>query len=170
TTVATIPSSYVLATFSDSSTATNAGNFSATIDYGDGTSGPGIILPINSTPGSFQVIGSHTYTTPGAFTAQVTIFNDTGTLAPVFSAVTVNSPLSLTGSGIDDIAGRRSNTLVGTFSDVDTSALPSDFTAFVNWGDGSPGSIATIIAMSNGTSNFFAIYAGHSSSTDGASP
>ena len=165
--VATLPSSFEVATFADNSTATNAANFSATIDYGDGTTGPGTILPVNSRPGTYMVLGSHAYATTGTFTARVTIGNDTGTLAPVQATITASSPIDLTASPFDGTTGRRSNTLVATFTDQDSTATSFDFTATVDWGDNTSTSAVTIIPMSSGTSTYFAIYAGHSYVTSG---
>ncbi len=158
--VATLPFTFVVATFG-SSAATNAANFSATIDYGDGSSGPGTIVGVPDVPGSYEVVGSHTYATPGMFTAEVTISTGTGSLAPVPAAIDSLDPLQVAGAGVDGIAGRRTNTLVATFTDLDSSATLADFAATINWADGtsSAGFVYSFTSSAGGPE--FAVYAGH---------
>ncbi len=156
--VATIQSSFVVATFADSSTSVGPLNFTATIDYGDGSRGAGMIVPVAGVPGHFQVIGTHIYQSVGTFAAQVTIGTADGSnLAPVTSQVTATSPIALTGDAIDGIAGRRSNTLVATFTDEDTTAIASDFLATILWADGTS---STGFVYETGSS-LFSVYAGH---------
>ena len=169
TAIATTPASFTVATFDDSSTATNAANFTATIDYGDGSTGPGTILPLN-TPGDFEVIGTHRYATVGQFTASITIGTASGTIAPVTAPITATSPLDLTGSPIQGLALVRANTLVATFTDADMSAAAFDFTATVSWGDGSTDPSARVVEMNSGTTSFFAVYDGHTYSAPGSFP
>ena len=160
TAVATVSSSFPIATFTDNSTVTNASNFIAMIDYGDGMTGPGTILPL-VTPGRYEVVGMHTYGSVGPFTATVTIGTTTGSIAPIFVGVTTTSPQTLSGLPIDGIAGRRSNTLVATFTDLDTTAVPGDFTATVTWSDNTTSTANIELVSSTSTSVQFNIYAGH---------
>jgi streptogramin lyase len=173
--VATIPSSFEIATFEENSSATNPTNFSATINYGDGTSGPGTIMlvPGEALPGTtgsvtYEVVGTHAYATVGAFAAEVTISTGTGSLAPVPVTIDALNPLQVTGQDVDGTAGLRTNTLVAIFTDLDTTAMPDDFTAIVNWADGtsSAGNIYWYTSPS-GLSEF-AVYAGHIYATAGA--
>ncbi len=59
-----------VATFATADPAAVAGNYSASIGWGDGTSSAGVIS--GSAP-TFTVTGSHTYTTSGSYTITVTI-------------------------------------------------------------------------------------------------
>ncbi len=171
TVIATVPSTFEVATFADNSAATNAANFSATIDYGDGMTGPGTILPDNSVPGTYEVFGTQTYATVNSFTAKVTISTATGSLPAVSTTVTTSSPLALTATPVDGTVGVRANTLVATFTDQDTTAIPSDFTVTVHWGDGTTTTTANVIPMMSplGTT-YFAIYDGHTYATSGSFP
>src|SRR5207302_576197 len=62
-----------LATFTDGSTDSQAGAFTAIIAWGDGTNGFG---EITCAAGSFGVVGSHVYAHPGSFAVSVTISDD----------------------------------------------------------------------------------------------
>ena len=122
-----------------------------------------MVLPL-ATPGSYEVVGMHTYATIGTFTAMVTIGTTTGSLFPPISVdVTTTTPQTLTGLPIDGTVGIRSNTKVATLTDLDTTALPSDFTATVTWSDNTT-SNATVLELSP---NVFTFYAGHTFATSG---
>ena len=69
------PFTAIMATFTDTDPAYNAGDLSATIDWGDGTTSPGTLLSQNN--GAFNVQGTHTYTK--VFGRNVTVqINDAG--------------------------------------------------------------------------------------------
>jgi hypothetical protein len=51
--------------------------FAATIAWGDGTTGPGVVQA-TATPGSFNVIGNHTYAAAGTFSVNVVVQPQTG--------------------------------------------------------------------------------------------
>src|SRR5262249_49472858 len=51
------------------------GHFTATINWGDGTSSAGLIEAV---PGGDWVVGSHTYAASGSFTITVTVRDDSG--------------------------------------------------------------------------------------------
>jgi hypothetical protein len=77
------PSMVAVATFSDGDGSLPTGDFSATIDWGDGTTSAGSVsLSSASSGGStpqFVVSGSHTYHDEGHFNVQVTIQQTAGT-------------------------------------------------------------------------------------------
>ena len=58
----------VVATFTDANPGATAGEFSATITWGDGTSSAGTISAAN---GGFRVSGSHTYADEGNYAVKV---------------------------------------------------------------------------------------------------
>src|SRR5579859_2741316 len=80
------PFTFVVASFTDNDPFGNAGQFSTTsIDWGDGTTGPAIIV---STGGqNYNVVGSHAYTKVGAWTVTVTINDSGGATATATSQV-----------------------------------------------------------------------------------
>ena len=163
---ATVTSTFPIATFTNNSTTTNASNFVVTIDYGDGNTGPGTILPL-ATPGTYEVIGMDTYASIGTFTATVTIGTTTGNLALIFATVTTTNPQALTGLPIDGIVGRRSNTFVASFTDLDTTASAGDFTATVTWSDNTTSTGNVFLQSSGGGVSNFEVYAGHTFASAG---
>ena len=84
--------SQTVASFTDSNAAAVAGNFTATINWGDGTTSAGTI-----TGGpTFLVSGNHTYAVGGTFTVSVTISDvapNTGTATVTDTATGVVSPV-----------------------------------------------------------------------------
>jgi hypothetical protein len=79
-----------VATLHDANTAAPAGDFTATIDWGDGTTTAGAITANGG--GNFTVSGTHVYSTNGPFTVTVVIHDAGG------SAVTVSSTAILSTS------------------------------------------------------------------------
>lgn len=73
TTTAGVPFSSTLASFESGDT---AGEIRATVDWGDGTSAVGTIVPAGG--GTFAASGSHGYVVPGTYTANVTIEDFSG--------------------------------------------------------------------------------------------
>jgi hypothetical protein len=71
-----------IATISDSDTSTSSGDYTATVDWGDGSSDRNPTITGRS--GSFSIADHHTYTTPGAYTIKVTVSYASN---PSFSAV-----------------------------------------------------------------------------------
>jgi hypothetical protein len=80
-----------VATFTDADTAATASEYSATINWGDGTSSSGTIT---GSSGKFTVKGTHTYKKTGTFTVKVTItdVDNTPNSATVSTTATVHSP------------------------------------------------------------------------------
>jgi uncharacterized protein (TIGR03118 family) len=73
-----------LATFSDADPNGTLSQFSATINWGDGTtsSGPAVqIVADPHVPRQFDVMGTHTYSTPGNFNLTVTVMDSGGAQA-----------------------------------------------------------------------------------------
>jgi uncharacterized repeat protein (TIGR01451 family) len=128
-----------VATFTDPDIAATASEYSATIDWGDTsatTAGT-----IGGSAGSFSVSGTHTYTEEGSYSVTVTITdvdnsgntdtaNSTATVADAaLHAGTFTVPASTS-------LGNPTNVSFG-FSDDNTGAPTSDFTATIDWGDAS---------------------------------
>src|SRR5262245_30682795 len=88
-------SSMVVATFTDSDGNTNPAFYTATIQWGDGSSGPGTVT---YSAGTFQVTGSHNYSDEGSYSVVVTIHDIDGATYTVNSSLTVSdAPLSWSG-------------------------------------------------------------------------
>lgn len=124
-----------VATFSDANPFGKAADFTATIDWGDGTtSTPGTVTG----SGGFTVSGSHAYTLGGTYTATVTIDDDGGSSAVALSkALVADYPLIATATTIVGREGQPFSGIVATFTDTDPAGgRLKDFTATIDWGDG----------------------------------
>jgi PKD repeat protein len=126
-----------VATFEDDDPNAGPADFTATIDWGDGSpTTPGTIA-FNS--GAFVVLGQHTYADEGSFTVTVTISDQppgTGT-ATAASTATVNEADVLSGTPrtFSAPAGVSFTGTVADFTDTLTGNVASDFTATIDWGD-----------------------------------
>jgi hypothetical protein len=124
-----------LATFSDPDSGAKAIDYSSSINWGDGTTSVGTI---SGSPSRFTVTGTHTYGEEGSFAVRVTITdtdNSANTGSVALTATVADAALSATGSSPSS-SGRTTNGLVATFSDADSKGQASDYSAQVNWGDG----------------------------------
>jgi hypothetical protein len=129
-----------VATFTDPGGVEPAADYSATIDWGDGTSSAGAILPAAAN-GTFTVQGSHSYNSVGNDTIAVTIQHDTAPNVTVTStanvAAVVQPSLTAAAQSVSGTEGASlANTEVATFTLAGASATASDFSATIDWGDG----------------------------------
>jgi hypothetical protein len=125
-----------VATFTDSDSSDMAGDFTATVDWGDGVTTAGTVVGSN---GSFTVQGGHTYADEGSDPASVTLTHTADSLqATASGSVAVAEADVLTGHGtaIKTKANQPFSGVVATFSDTDTANIAGDFNATINWGDG----------------------------------
>src|SRR5712692_8016164 len=138
------PFTGTVATFTDPDTNATAAEYSATIDWGDGSSSAGTISGLKGGP--FTVSGSHTYKEEGTYTVKVHI-TDTDSINPADATSTANvadaalpaSPACLSATPLSY------NGPTATFTDA---AFPygtlSDFSATINWGDLSSSSTGNV--------------------------
>ncbi|HEY1685258.1 MAG TPA: hypothetical protein VGG19_10880 [Tepidisphaeraceae bacterium] len=158
-----------IATFTQSGTILPAGDFTAvvTIFNSVGTSifsGIGTIVP-ETTPNEF-IVNNPTFTLddPGTYREVVTVTNTLYDVsATSASTITVaDAPLLASGtiSPITASTGATINTTVGQFQDVDSDSTTSDFTATIDWGDGSAESAGTL-ATTTGIGNNFVVNGRH---------
>ena len=128
------------ATFSDANTGAPTGDFSGTINWGDGnttnfTSGD---VAANG-GGAFTVNGSHLYAEEGPDNVTVTI-NDKGGSQTIETTSTTVADAPLTagimtvGGGVE---GTTPATLSAAFTDANAVATGADFSGTIDWGDGS---------------------------------
>jgi YD repeat-containing protein len=127
--------------------------YQATIDWGDGSTSPGDVTPLTGGSGNLQldVTGDHVYTEEGSYTITATVDDPEGDPTTASQPVTVNdAALDSSGQSFTAVAGESTGqVLVATFSDSNPYATTADFTASINWGDGSS-SGGTIGADANG--------------------
>jgi hypothetical protein len=153
-----------VATFTDSNAGDTAASFTASIDWGDGTTTTGTVLGSN---GAFTVTGGpHTYADEGSagVTTTVTRIADSAT-ATISGQATVSEAdaLTLTGSNISGTAGQPLNNVqVATFTDTFAGNVAADFTAVIDWGDGT-----TTLGAVSGASGAFTVDGSHTYAAGG---
>ena len=156
-----------VASFGDSDPNATASDYAATIDWGDGTAATAGTI-VASGAGNFVVSGVHAYTEEGSFVATVTI-KDAGGATASASTSTAVADQPLGASAVHSLHLTTStpsgNVMVAKFTDGDPNSTASDYTATVNWGDGTAPSAATIAALSGGG---FAVDAGHTYAKKGS--
>jgi hypothetical protein len=124
-------SNATVATFTDADTLSVAGDFAATIDWGDGTVTDGTV---SGSSGSYTVRGSHTYTDAGSFAVTVDIADPSGVAtASVADTATITGSVSAQAAAVSATEAQSTGTVtVATF----TASSGSSFTAKISWGDG----------------------------------
>jgi hypothetical protein len=148
-----VPLTGGIATFADSNPSAVVSNFFALIQWGDGTDSYGVIsystgkLSVSAPP------GGHTYATPGL----VEVFVELTEAAPGTASSTAGGAVAVAGpppppqpppppSGGDMLSnptlqlasahvGVPVTGVIATFTDSNPSAITSDFTALIDWGD-----------------------------------
>jgi hypothetical protein len=102
---------------------------------------------VTGSNGFFSVIGGHTYTDEGSDPLSITVTDtlNSATL-PRSGSVTVAEGDTLTAHTVTFAAttGTLFSGTVATFTDVDTASPASDFSANINWGDGSVTNVGTV--------------------------
>lgn len=128
-----------------------AGDFTATITWGDGAVTTGTVVDDGNN--TFSVLGSHTYINAGTYTFTVSV-QDTVTNTAGSDTIHVNvadAPLLGFGQALNSqVGGFLSNVLVGVFTDTDpTVRSPGQYSATIEWFEGnglvvtSPGRIVS---------------------------
>jgi len=156
--------------------------FTATINWGDGSKPtPGTVVPggpvYPSMTGTLNVLGSHTYATPGLYTMTVSVQGPGGSTAQINSTAAVTfssaqsdvidtSPPPVFTQGVASLPKPLGNL------QLPTGTLATDFQAMVNWGDGSMPTPATLVpGISTQTSqSLLAINASHDYAQAGSFP
>jgi hypothetical protein len=114
-----------------------ADQYTATIDWGDGTTSPGEIQLQQD--GSYTVIGSHDFGVKGSFNVSVEVDATDGSTGYVFHTIytdagalvmtTDPSIWATTGDAVDQV-------YVASFFDQNPPSDPSAYTITIDWGDG----------------------------------
>jgi hypothetical protein len=159
-----------VAKFTDTNSAVSSAGFMATIYWGDGTYSTGTVVADPN--GGFDVTGTHTYTlnsdqpvgwggwdslgeSSGA-TLLLRVVIQGSTMADSGSALgfanVAPAPADVQGAGtaITAVYNQSFTGAVAAFTPQSSTATASDFTATINWGDGTT-STGTIVAGPNGT-------------------
>jgi hypothetical protein len=132
------PFSGTLATFVDTDPGGLAGDYIATIDWGDGGVTTGTIQPDPSGSG-FDIVGSHTYTGHGQLNVAITIQTYDGAAVRMYVPASVTGALQSIGLPTTYTATAGSPTgpiVLSTFTDATPGANVGDYTSSIVWGDG----------------------------------
>ncbi|HWB12842.1 MAG TPA: DUF4214 domain-containing protein [Pirellulales bacterium] len=146
-----------VAVFTDPGGAEAVGDYSATIDWGDGTSAAAGGVTFDAATHIFTVSGQHDYSQDGTYSVKVTLAHESAPAITVTSAAQIANASTSGGGGIAatglTLTGNELTVLtsvaVATFTDGDGSLPAADFSATIDWGDGT--SSAGSIALSSGT-------------------
>src|SRR5262249_27029552 len=130
-----MPASVVVASFEDADPNGSAGQYAASINWGDGT--PPTIGTVTANGTGFDVTSTHTYTraanspnTPARYPVTVTITDVGGATATATgTAVVTPPPLQATPRNFAVNKGVPFNGAVATFTDPDPRTDPSKYTA-----------------------------------------
>ena len=153
----------VVATFTDTNLSDTASAFTATIDWGDGTTTVGVVSGSN---GAFTVSGGHSYADEGSYALRTTI-TTSGTMVPLDGSVTVAESDKLAAQPvlIEATQNAQFSAVVATFSDSDSGQVAGDFTATIDWGDGT-----TTGGAVGGSNGAFTVSGSHSYGIAGLIP
>ncbi len=127
----------------------------ATINWGDGQTSAGTVTEAG-------INGSHTYAEEGTYTGTVTYSNRSGAHKVAFLANVADAPLTAAGVPVSATAGAQFSATVATFTDADPAGTALDYTAAINWGDGS-NSAGTVSPVPGG----FAVTGSHTYAAGG---
>jgi hypothetical protein len=161
------PFTAAMANFTDPDPASTPAEYTATIDWGDGTPTTAATISQPGGPGAqYVVTGTHFYdeedgpSGPYKPTITITDIGDAFNTATVISQATiVDAPL--TGSSVVVTATEGlpfTSTNVGTFVDADPDGMVTDYTATIDWGDGTPITAGTVTGPNGGP---FTVLGGH---------
>jgi hypothetical protein len=118
-----------------------SGTASATINWGDGSSSAG-------TPGiDGQTPGTHTYARAGVYHGTIQYTNSDHQPANTpFDIKVSDAPLTGAPLAVAALAGKSFTGAVASLTDGNPLATVADYTATINWGDGTPASAGTVAA------------------------
>ncbi|MGW1169157.1 hypothetical protein [Streptomyces sp. NPDC002550] len=148
------PFSGPVARFTDSDPNATPAQYTATIDWGDAT-GVTSGTVVKTGTGAFTINGTHTYAEEGTYHVLATLTNaaQPGFIATIGTDATVSdAPLTAVGIRFRERTGVPFTATVATFTDADPNAVAADFTAAIDWGDGTT-SGGTVTANGSGGFN-----------------
>ena len=118
-------------------------NFTASINWGDGVISPGTVAA--GLNGQFTVSGTHTFVINNTFNIEVMISDTAGTTATLPATANIaDAPLTSKAVPAAAVAGFPFIGTLATFTSTNTFSQASEFSATIDWGDGSPTSAGLI--------------------------
>ncbi len=160
-----------VATFTDANPAATVSDFTATIDWGDGTpTTVGTIAQPGGVGTAFDVEGTHAYAKPGTYQTKVVVTDVGGSVVYIPGTATVTDP-SLSGTAVSFTAQEGLTTgtiLLATIDNPNTLAGVSQLTATVNWGDSATDFVVPVVlAGGTPTDSIFQINSSHTYADEG---
>lgn len=157
------PFSGQVATFSDADNQP-ASAYSATINWGDGSSSSGTIS--QTAPGQYSVSGQHTYAEDGSYPVSVQINDSDGTSTSASSKASI-ADASISANGLGSSSSPVTTTQkfagpVAQLSDQNPDGTAADSMATIDWGDGTS-STGTV----TGAGGSYTVNGSHTYSQDG---
>ena len=160
-----------VAAITDSDTSTSPSDYTATVDWGDG-SAPDQNATITGSNGSFTVADGHTYTTSGSYTITVTVsyVNNPGNTATAIDSASIGAPAPTVTSvspTSGPAAGETSVTITGT-SFTGATAVSFGGTAATSYTVNSDSQITATSPAGSGTVDVTVTTPGGTSATSSA--
>jgi ELWxxDGT repeat protein len=153
-----------VATVTDGNAQGKAGDFTATIQWGDGTTTTGTVTM--TSPGHFAVQGSHAFTATGRFNVSVKITDVGGSTSTAQTIFDVGDAAlhAVPAATFGPLLPMRGTALVSAFADANPLSTASQFTATIDWGDGttSAGTVAHAVNQP-----FFVVTGNHTYAKNG---
>jgi hypothetical protein len=124
-----------VAMFTDPDKSATASEYSAMIEWGDGESSVGTV---SGSPSSFSVSGNHTYAEEGSYTITVAITD----VDNASNGATTSSKATIADAALASECATPATTMqafagpTAKFTDGDPGGMSSDYTANIEWGDG----------------------------------
>jgi hypothetical protein len=147
--------------FTDANPGATTADFSATIDWGDGHTSSGTVS--GPAGGPFTVTGSHQYAEEGKNTVSVKVTDAGGSTTDASGPNTVADASITATCSTPPTSPQSFSGTVASLADANTGAPASDFTATIDWGDGSSTSSGTVA----GSGGSYTITGGHSYGSTG---
>jgi len=137
-----------VARFTSSTTGAQASNFTAHVNWGDGTTTTGTVV---ASTGGFTVNGSHKYAEEGTFNVSVAIADNAGHTGTGRAIATVgDAALHGTAQTFNATTEKPFTGTIGKFTDDDAAETdPATYSILVDWGDGST-SVGSLQLLSPG--------------------
>ncbi len=126
-------------TFTVGYSASPVSDFSATMNWGDGVTGPVSVSQPGGTGTPYVVDGTHTYSMAVTYQTVLTVsdINDPANTGSSTSTATVATlPVTLSPVSVPaQVVGTPFTAQVATFTSGDPTTTPASFTALIDWGD-----------------------------------
>jgi uncharacterized repeat protein (TIGR03803 family) len=131
-------SPYAVAAFTSGNPKDTAASFSASVNWGDGTYLSGSDLQIIKDGARFHLMAGHDYTQAGEYPVIVKIADTGGARLLLTGTENISSSnIAISGMDLNVKRGILKNQILATFDDNGAASTAADYSATINWGDGS---------------------------------